>query len=118
MPPDQRSDMVPGRDCGSCTVCCSVLTVDTPEFKKLQGVTCLHCLPDQGCAIYLTRFPVCRTWFCQWRRYAWLDDSWRPDRSRFLLLRETDDDVPGGHASPSAPCSMFLALVSSSSSTG
>ena len=95
-------------------MCCSELTIDTPEFKKVQGVLCPHCMPGKGCGIYPDWFPVCRTWFCQWRRYAWLDDAWRPDRSR-LLLRATDDEVPGGYASAAGvaldlhgPCEILL----------
>ena len=97
-------------------MCCTELTIDTPELKKVQGATCLHCTQGKGCGIYLTRPSVCRMWFCQWRRYAWLDDSWRPDRSR-LLLRATDDDVPPGYASLTGvvfdvlgPCEILLEL--------
>jgi hypothetical protein len=93
-----NADLVPGRDCGACTECCKVLTVETPDIRKVQGVLCEHCTPGIGCGIYLQRPEICRTWFCQWRRYAWLDESWRPDLSE-LLLRATDDDVPEGYAS-------------------
>lgn len=90
--------LVPGRECGECTLCCEVLHVDSPDFQKPQGVRCAHCVPGGGCAIHATRPNICREWFCQWRRYAWLDDSWRPDRSQ-LLLRATDDGVPAGYSS-------------------
>jgi hypothetical protein len=115
MPSDRLTDLVPGRECGECTVCCIVATIDSPEFKKVQGVACQHCLPGSGCGIYLTRPPVCRIWYCQWRRLAWLDDSWRPDRSQ-IMLRPTDDEVPPGYASPTGivfdilgPCDILLA---------
>jgi hypothetical protein len=58
---------------------------------------CPHCAAG-GCTIYQQRPHVCRAFYCQWRRYAWLDDTWRPDRS-LLMLRATDDDVPPGYAS-------------------
>lgn len=90
--------LVPSRACGECTVCCRELTIDTPELKKVQGVSCVHCLPGKGCALHPDWPPICRTWFCEWRRLEWLDDSWRPDRSK-LLIRATDDDVPAGFAS-------------------
>ena len=97
MPNDAGGGLVPGRTCGTCTVCCKELTIDTDAIRKVQGVTCVHCIPNGGCAIY-PRWPeICHDWFCLWRRYAWLDDSWRPDRSR-ILLRATDDDVPAGYA--------------------
>jgi len=93
-----QAALVPGRECGGCTVCCKELTIETDAIRKVQGVLCVHCTPGSGCGIYQQRPEICRTWFCQWRRYAWLDDTWRPDRSQ-LLLRATDDDVPKGYAS-------------------
>ena len=74
------------------------LTVETDEFRKVQGVPCVHCTHGTGCGIYLQRPEICRTWFCQWRRYAWLDDAWRPDISQ-MILRATDDAVPPGYVS-------------------
>jgi len=94
---DANVGLVPGRTCGGCTVCCKELTIDTDAIRKVQGVACVHCIPGGGCAIYPRWPPICREWFCLWRRYAWLDDSWRPDRSR-ILLRATEDDVPNGYA--------------------
>src|SRR6185437_1559032 len=96
--PDVHPGLVPGRECGACTACCRELTIESDTLRKVQGVLCVHCTPEQGCGIYQTPPDACRDWYCQWRRYAWLDDSWRPDRSG-LLLRATDDDVPDGFAS-------------------
>lgn len=93
-----HAGLVPGRECGACTACCRELTIETDALRKVQGVLCVHCTPGTGCGIYQQRPDVCRTWFCQWRCYAWLDDTWRPDRSQ-MLLRATDDDVPEGYAS-------------------
>jgi hypothetical protein len=72
------------RDCGSCTVCCTVLTVNTPEFSKAAGSPCTHLTP-QGCGIHAERPPICRSWFCVWRRLASLPDDARPDRSGLLV---------------------------------
>jgi hypothetical protein len=77
-------DLVPGRDCGGCTVCCTVLPIETAELSKAPGVACAHC-SAKGCAIYETRFPICRTYHCGWRQLAALDDAWRPDRSGVLV---------------------------------
>lgn len=71
------------RECGDCTVCCTVLTVDTPDFKKPAGTPCAHLTP-RGCAIHAVRPPICRTWFCAWRRVAEMPDAARPDRSGLL----------------------------------
>ncbi|MCW6536675.1 YkgJ family cysteine cluster protein [Sphingomonas lycopersici] len=72
------------RECGGCVACCTVLTVDTPEFKKPAGTPCAHLVPG-GCGIHETRPPICRTWFCAWRRIASLPDEARPDRSGLLV---------------------------------
>ncbi len=71
------------RDCGGCTVCCTVLTVDTPDLKKPAGTPCAM-LTAQGCSIHAVRPPICRTWFCAWRRVAEMPDEARPDRSGLL----------------------------------
>lgn len=72
------------RDCGECTACCSVLTVDTPDFKKPAGTPCAK-LTAQGCSIHAVRPHICRTWFCAWRRVAAMPDQARPDRSGLLV---------------------------------
>jgi len=72
------------RSCGECTACCTVLTVDTPDFKKPAGTPCTQ-LAAQGCAIHAVRPDICRTWFCAWRRVAGMPDDARPDRSGLLV---------------------------------
>ncbi|MBT2186301.1 YkgJ family cysteine cluster protein [Sphingobium nicotianae] len=72
------------RDCGDCTTCCSVLTLDTPDFKKPAGAPCTH-LTARGCSIHAVRPHVCRTWFCAWRRVAAMPEAARPDRSGLLV---------------------------------
>lgn len=76
--------IVPDRRCGDCTACCTVLTVDTPDFRKPAGTPCKHLSPE-GCGIHAVRPPICRTWFCAWRRIADMPDEARPDRSGLLV---------------------------------
>jgi hypothetical protein len=71
-----------GRICGECTVCCTAMAIDKPEIQKEAGVTCRHC--RGGCAIQDHWPPLCRDYFCGWRRLKIMDDSWRPDRSGVL----------------------------------
>jgi hypothetical protein len=85
--------LVPGRDCGGCTVCCVALRVDDPGLKKAAGTRCTH-LGQHGCTVYETRFAICRTWMCGWRLQPELDDSWRPDRNGVLLIPEPNA-LPG-----------------------
>lgn len=72
------------RACGDCVACCTVLTVDTPDFKKPAGTPCAQ-LTAHGCGIHAVRPHICRTWFCAWRRIADLPDEARPDRSGLLV---------------------------------
>lgn len=72
-------DLVPGRVCGECSVCCTAMAIDKPDIQKQAGATCRHC--KNGCAIYDTRPQLCRDYHCGWRQLPILDDDWRPDRS-------------------------------------
>mgnify|MGYP006265671235 FL=1 len=81
--------LIPGRDCGACTVCCTVMTINKPEIQKESGVTCRHCTAG-GCAIYDSRPPVCRAWYCAWRTVDIFDVAWRPDMSGVMPYVETE----------------------------
>lgn len=83
-------DLVPGRTCGTCTLCCTVMAIDKPEIQKEAGVTCRHC--SGGCTIYETRPALCREYHCAWRQLPILDDSWRPDLSGVFVELEVIDD--------------------------
>ncbi|KQT32908.1 hypothetical protein ASG29_09150 [Sphingomonas sp. Leaf412] len=72
------------RTCGDCTICCTVLKVDSPDFQKPADVACAH-LGAGGCGIHAIRPHICRTWFCAWRRVPALPDAARPDRSGLLV---------------------------------
>ncbi len=81
--------LIPGRDCGGCTVCCVWPTINKPEIQKLSGAACRHCTLG-GCGIYETRPPVCRSYYCAWRTVDIFSDDWRPDRSGVLPYIETE----------------------------
>jgi hypothetical protein len=82
-------DLVPGRSCGTCTLCCTVLAIDQPDIQKEAGVTCRHC--RGGCAVYETRPVLCRDFHCGWRQLPILDEDWRPDRSGVFVDVEVID---------------------------
>lgn len=70
------------RDCGPCSLCCTVLRVD--ELAKPAGRDCQHQRPGDpgsggGCAIHAKRPPVCRGYDCLWLQGG-LEDDERPDR--------------------------------------
>ena len=82
--------VVPGRACGTCKLCCKVAAVE--EFAKPMAVWCPHCQRGNGCAIYISRPPSCRSFYCQWMLVPGLGDEWKPERAKFALVR-----TEGGH---------------------
>jgi hypothetical protein len=83
------TQLVPGRECGGCTLCCIIPAIDKPEMQKAPSSVCGHC-NGEGCAVYETRPQTCRTYYCGWR---WLDifpDDWRPDKSGIFAQLEHD----------------------------
>lgn len=76
----------PGRDCGSCTLCCKVY--DNPEVDSPAGSWCQHCLPGRSCKIYADRPQQCRDFFCLWMTQSFLGPEWKPDQARFVLTMD------------------------------
>jgi hypothetical protein len=74
---------VPGRSCGSCTLCCKLF--DLPEVESPAGKWCRHCAPGKGCTIHETRPQFCRTFFCGWMISPDLGPEWKPDRARLIV---------------------------------
>lgn len=91
-------EVITGRDCGGCAVCCDVLRIDTVDLQKPAGVPCVNRVAE-GCAIHATRPDICRAWFCGWRRNAAIPDAARPDRSGLMisldLMREPRNCLEG-----------------------
>ena len=65
------------RECGACSLCCSVLRVD--ELGKLGGSPCVHQRDQGGCGIHPERPGICRAYRCLWLKGGLGDDD-RPDR--------------------------------------
>jgi hypothetical protein len=88
MPGD--ADLVRGRECGTCAVCCIMPTIDRKDIQKLPGMRCRHSLQG-GCNIYETRPDVCRTFYCGWRRSREFPEDWRPDTSGVFAALEVNE---------------------------
>jgi len=81
-----------GRQCGKCTMCCTVLGVDEPpHLTKPPDTKCQHCVPGKGCMIYERRPRKCQNFYCQWLVDPKLDDLWYPLTAKIVIL-------PGGNA--------------------
>src|SRR5215471_464155 len=89
-------DLVSGRSCGNCTVCCNILKINVPELKKPSDVLCPNCT-RAGCQIYENRPSVCEEYYCGWRILRGLGDDWRPDRCGVLIgIVEKEQSIPAG----------------------
>ena len=75
--------LVPGRSCGTCTMCCKVYLIR--ELSKPAGQWCAHCLRGSGCGIHASRPRSCREFFCSWLVDPNLGPEWKPEVSRFVL---------------------------------
>lgn len=77
---------VKGRECGSCTLCCKVLTV--PETDSPKGEWCQHCDAGKGCKIYLDRPRRCADFQCGYLIWDAVPDHWFPAKSRIVVVSE------------------------------
>lgn len=79
----QGPALVPGRDCGSCSLCC--ILPDIEEFDKPANQPCRHCQSGGGCDAYDVRPSTCRDFYCLWRTDPTLGDEWEPRLSRMMM---------------------------------
>lgn len=75
--------IVPGRSCGTCTMCCKVYSIK--ELGKPAGKWCAHRVQAVGCTIYAARPRSCREFFCSWLVDPNLGPEWKPEVCRFVL---------------------------------
>jgi hypothetical protein len=75
--------VIPGRECGSCTLCCKVYNI--PEIGKAAGKWCKHCTPGKGCAIHETLPSQCAAFNCLWRTEEALPPHWKPEQSKMVI---------------------------------
>lgn len=80
--------LVPGRTCGTCTVCCKAFGI--PELDKQPGQWCRHVVQARGCGIHEARPGVCRLFYCHWMRNDRLGPEWRPDVAKFVMYTEME----------------------------
>ena len=85
--PDATPQLVPGRSCQDCTLCCKLLAVH--ELQKPSQSWCDHCEIGVGCNIYEARPGDCRTFYCGWRLDPRISDAWRPRDSRMVVKFES-----------------------------
>ena len=88
---------VDGRVCGPCFTCCVALRIETPEFRKPSATRCSHLDGADRCGIYETRYPICRSFFCGYRRTEMIHPALRPDASGVLVRLRGGPSDPRGN---------------------
>jgi Fe-S-cluster containining protein len=83
---DADPPVVPGRHCGSCSLCCKVYPVQ--ELSKPAGAWCIHSVRGSGCANHANRPRACRQFFCAWLLDPNLGPEWKPEVCRFVLAAD------------------------------
>jgi hypothetical protein len=81
---------LPGKSCGTCTMCCKVLQI--AALNKPHGIWCPHATPGHGCGIYADRPQECRTFHCGYLSSA-LSDEWHPVKSKIVLMADASGGV-------------------------
>jgi len=97
----ERSPIVPGRGCGSCTLCCRVLAID--ELDKPEGVACRHCESGRGCGIYPDRPESCRGFYCGYLALPFVGQHWFPDHCGMVVFPLSADRRLAVHVDPANP---------------
>ncbi|HKS20668.1 MAG TPA: hypothetical protein VJS63_15810 [Bradyrhizobium sp.] len=77
------ANVLPGRMCGSCTLCCKVYNI--PEFGKPAGKWCQHCKPGKGCTIHDALPDQCAVFNCLWRTEESIPLNWKPEQSKMVV---------------------------------
>ena len=95
------AELVPGRSCDNCTMCCKLLAIE--ELEKPRGTWCPHCDQKRGCTVYETRPGPCRGFYCGYLRLPQLDDRWKPAKAKFLINYEDAARRIVIHADPARP---------------
>jgi len=104
--------IVPGKSCGSCTLCCTVMGV--PELKKRPWDPCPHVAAGAGCQIYSDRPAGCRTFICGWLLDPNMGPELKPENCHVVFYQRNEQDIiaacdpahPGAWRAP--PVTTFL----------
>ena len=94
--------MVPGRVCGTCSLCCKLLRIE--ELDKPAGRWCSRCsVGRDGCKIYDTRPGSCRSFHCLWLINSELGAEWRPTTAKMVLYYDHPARRLAVHVDPEFP---------------
>lgn len=91
-------DMPIKRQCGDCSLCCTVMAVNE-DIAKPANVKCTKLTAMGKCSIYPTKPTSCTTFKCLWLR-GFLPDELKPSRSRVVADIGSSGNIVVFHVSP------------------
>jgi hypothetical protein len=97
----QPVNLVPGRSCSGCTMCCKLPSI--PELNKPRFAWCQHCDPAKGCKSYDVRPQTCRNFYCGYLTNPQLSDDWKPSKSKLMITVDADTKRLVVHVDPARP---------------
>ena len=75
--------IVEGRSCKGCTLCCKLLAIS--ELEKPRATWCTHCDVKAGCRIHGSHPVECKDFYCGYLTNSALDERWAPTKSKIVL---------------------------------
>jgi hypothetical protein len=75
--------VIEGRQCGTCTACCTVMGVG--EINKPRNTPCPHLAAGGGCGVYASKPESCTAFSCMWLNGNLVEDVMRPDQSGLVF---------------------------------
>jgi uncharacterized protein len=104
--PQATPPVVPGKSCGTCTKCCTVLAI--PELDKPAWQDCRHVAAGRGCTIYPDRPSACRKFVCGWLLDPNMGADLKPENCHVVffqlnaqnIVATCDADHPGAWREP------------------
>jgi hypothetical protein len=81
-----QPQLVEGRSCDGCTLCCKVMAI--AELAKPKGEWCTHCGIGKGCRIYAERPAPCVEFYCMYLINPSLGEHWKPSRAHMVITRD------------------------------
>jgi len=97
----EEEPILPGRNCGTCTLCCKLMGIS--ELDKARGEWCRHCDIGRGCRIYDERPAECREFYCSYLTSPIMGEHWFPARSKMVVAAEDGGERIVIHVDPSRP---------------
>ena len=98
---EDNNDIVSGRGCGHCTLCCKLLEIK--QVASPRGEWCRHCDVGVGCRVYAERPSECREFNCGYLLWSGAGEHWYPARSKMIIVLDHDGGRLAIHVDPGRP---------------